>query len=382
MIKQETTKKKIDKIKLWKIITISSIVLFLSILSFTINFIFITSGVSKHFSSIIFHEESQKQITIIKKEQKLIPKEIPNQKLCKDCAKRIIDGKIVKKGKENLPQIAVMIDNHPGARPVHGINNANLVYEAEVEGSFTRYMAIFDSNDEIDEIGAVRSARPYFISWAEELNAIYTHCGGSPEALVKIIKDGVIDFNEFYNGTYFWRGKQKKAPHNIIVSMANIKKYIFNKKIKNPSFLSWKYKEEKTPTTKGEYEILNPEIKINFSNDYFKISWKYNKEENNYTRLRYNKPELTVEKNKITAKNIIIQKIPASVLDKKLRLKMKTIGTGEAIICLDGECKEGNWEKRALKSRTRFYYSNKKEVEFNPGKTWIEVIRPEIDIAY
>ena len=39
--------------------------------------------------------------------------------------------------------VAVMIDNHPNARPQSGINQADLIYEMKVEGTYTRLMAVF-----------------------------------------------------------------------------------------------------------------------------------------------------------------------------------------------------------------------------------------------
>ena len=74
--------------------------------------------------------------------------------------RRAIDGVYVEKGKENLYPLAVMMDNHPDARPISALAQANLVIEAEAEGRITRFLAIFASSDVLGEIGPVRSARP------------------------------------------------------------------------------------------------------------------------------------------------------------------------------------------------------------------------------
>ena len=54
--------------------------------------------------------------------------------------------------------IAIMIDNHKGALPQGGLNDAYLVYEIIVEGGESRLMALFKGKDE-EKIGPVRSAR-------------------------------------------------------------------------------------------------------------------------------------------------------------------------------------------------------------------------------
>ena len=41
--------------------------------------------------------------------------------------------------------VAVMINNHPKARPQSGLSKADIVYELLAEGDVTRYLAIFQS---------------------------------------------------------------------------------------------------------------------------------------------------------------------------------------------------------------------------------------------
>src|SRR3989339_833396 len=72
--------------------------------------------------------------------------------------RRSLDGVYVSIGEENNYPVAVMIDNHPGARPQSSLARANLVYEAEAEGGITRYLAIYaDLNDIMENIfGGIR----------------------------------------------------------------------------------------------------------------------------------------------------------------------------------------------------------------------------------
>ncbi len=81
--------------------------------------------------------------------------------------------------------LAVMVENHPDARPQVGLIHADWVFEAIVEGGITRFMAVFSSED-ADTIGPIRSARPFYVHWAAGLNALYVHAGGSQAALALI----------------------------------------------------------------------------------------------------------------------------------------------------------------------------------------------------
>jgi len=296
---------------------------------------------------------------------------------CDNCVRRSLDGRYVKPNMANSYPTAAIIDNHPQARPSFGLSQASLVYEVEVEGSITRYLAFFAETETIDKIGPIRSARPYFVDWAKELSAVFTHCGGSPETLVKIVKENLFDLNEFYQGAYFKRDEIIPAPHNIFISGEQLSNYLKNKNLNTGKFLPWIFKDDKPAELN-----LNSEISIGFKSPNFAVSWEYDIINNDYTRYLGNKVHQDSEQD-IKAKNIIIQHTNSQVIDDDLRLKIKTIGSDKATICLDGQCREGKWQKAGPSERTRYYYQNEEEVEFNAGLTWIEIInRKGISVIY
>lgn len=304
-----------------------------------------------------------------------------------NCARRNIDGVYVEPGQENFYPIAAIVENHIDARPPSALSRANLVIEAEAEGGITRYLAVYADGSEIKEIGPIRSARPYFVDWARELSALFIHCGGSPEALVKIARENVFDLNEFYNGTYFWRDKSRPAPHNIYTSTENLNGYLENKKAGEGKYLSWQFKDD-AALPEGEQ---GENIKIKFKTPTsakatagkqdFYVDWIYNRESNGYIRYLAGQRHKDADGAEITAKNVAVMYVKAEVIDDELRLKMEHIGSGKAIICLDGKCEEGSWEKKSGSARIRFYAGNDEEFKFNAGAVWIEAVRPEREVV-
>ena len=145
------------------------------------------------------------------------------------------EEKKIKVFQGNDRPIAVMIDNHSDAWPQAGLQKAYMTYEIIVEGGETRLMALF-KGEEAEKIGPVRSARHYFIDYAMENDAIYTHFGESPQADSDIKKysineiDGIME-----DGTTFWRVKDKAAPHNAVTSMSKLIESAKNKKYKMTS---------------------------------------------------------------------------------------------------------------------------------------------------
>ncbi|MCK5511047.1 DUF3048 domain-containing protein [Candidatus Parcubacteria bacterium] len=302
-------------------------------------------------------------------------------------AVRMIDGAYVLTGHENIYPIAVMIDNHPGARPAHGLEKAQLVIEAEAEGGTTRYMAFFANNENVEKIGPVRSARPYFVDWSQELSALYVHVGGSPEALAKMAQEKTLHINEFYNGTYFWRDTVRDAPHNVYSSLANLRKYLEKKEFDAAEYSVWKYKPAVAEAMAGKPVIASTtldkkSVTINFLLSEFKVDWKYISETNNYLRYLGGKKQLVSDNKEIFAKNIIIQYVDSEVLDEEMRQEFQHIGNGYVLVCMDGVCEKGFWRKKNLNSRTKFYNLEDNEFEFNRGTTWIEVVNPGYEVEY
>jgi len=350
MAKQEFTNKAKNK---WLFMIAGFIAIFLFIFAVYVFFADKNKNIVDFYASPVNHKKTE----VIK---------------CDNCVRRNLDGVYVKSGEENLSPVAVIIENLLEARPQYGLAQANLVYEAEAEGRITRFLAIFDLGNNLEKIGPIRSARPYFIDWAAEVSALFVHCGGSPQALAKIINESVFDLNEFYNGDYFWRDRKIDPPHNIFISNENIKKYLEKKEKKEILPIPWKYKDD----LMAEKRPDAAEIKINFPFADYLVEWKYNRDKNKYTRFMGGAVHKDASGEEIEAKNVIIEFANAEEIDEKLRLRIDNIGQGKAIVCIDGKCEEGEWRKNTSAARTRFYKIDGEEFEFNAGTAWIEVVRP------
>ena len=96
---------------------------------------------------------------------------------------------------ENRP-MAIATNNEKAAMPQHGISKADIIIEMNVEHNMTRMLSIFQNiTSDIKKIGAIRSARPYFIDWALAFDAVYISASGSVTALAKIRERGVVYVN-------------------------------------------------------------------------------------------------------------------------------------------------------------------------------------------
>ena len=124
--------------------------------------------------------------------------------------------------------IAVMIDDLSAARPQSGFSAASVVWQAPAEGGIPRYMLVFQ--DQLPgDVGPVRSARYYYITWAAEWHAVYAHVGGSPQAVATLASQGhgqlVYNADEFrWGGIYFRRITERASPHNAYTDGISLRK--------------------------------------------------------------------------------------------------------------------------------------------------------------
>lgn len=114
---------------------------------------------------------------------------------------------------------SVALGNTKAAMPQHGISQASLIYEAEVEGSSTRIMAVFGDVQDLQPIGPVRSARTFFNNICVSLDAVIFHAGGSVrgrKGYYDLSGSKIPDWEHVNallgaNSSYFYRDKERKS---------------------------------------------------------------------------------------------------------------------------------------------------------------------------
>ncbi|MBI4117802.1 MAG: DUF3048 domain-containing protein [Parcubacteria group bacterium] len=294
---------------------------------------------------------------------------------------RLIDGIMVEPGRENAKLFSVMIDNHPDARPQYGLHQAFLVVEIPAEAWITRFMAVYDAHSDARKIGPVRSARPYYADMAEELDSAYFHVGGSPDALSRL-QNGyyeVEDINQFFQSQYFWRSSKRFAPHNVFTSGDFARTAFEEKNISKVSeFSSWLWKDDsKVFDTRDR--VNSVAVDITNAPD-FAVEWRYDEAQNAYIRYMGGEKHISMETvgqdetpHDISVKNVVIMFTRMSVVDDEARKDVEMIGSGEAVIVMDGAAVRGEWRKASLAERTRFFVDDE-EVTFNRGMSWIMVM--------
>lgn len=271
--------------------------------------------------------------------------------------------------------IAVMIDNHKGAWPQAGINEAYLVYEIIVEGGETRLMPIFKGKD-LAKIGPVRSSRHYYLDYALENDAIYVHYGWSPQAESDIKTLGVNNINGITeSNTDFWRVKDKAAPHNAVTKTENILNMANRKSYRTTSSSTsvLNYKEVEINLEEG---ILANKVTIPYSTSHT-VGYTYNAETKKYERYARGQRQTDWEtKEVISTKNIIITFAENYQLDdpeNKDRQGLKNIGILKGYYITNGKAMEITCTKNSRTEKTIYKDLAGNVINVNDGNTFIQI---------
>lgn len=282
---------------------------------------------------------------------------------------RRLDGILVPQGQEALMTRAVMVENSVDARPLSGPAKAQVVIEAPVEGGITRFMLLFDATTTVDEIGPVRSARPYYVDWASGWKALYAHVGGSPQALQMISQVSTFpNLDEMSAGKYFWRSSARSAPHNAYTSTDLLSQGIEARAIPtSTAAISWHTQDPATTTDRGNVTVVN----IPYGGSY-DVSWKYDKDQNVYTRLQAGRTQHDRDGSTVQSENVVVIETDAKVLDDVGRLQLRTLGGGPAIAYHDGKKYNIRWS-RVTGEPIKFEGTDGAEFLLDRGRTWIEV---------
>jgi hypothetical protein len=269
--------------------------------------------------------------------------------------------------------LAVMVENHPNARPQSGLDYADVVLEAPAEFGISRFIAFFISRD-APAIGPVRSARSYFVAWAKEFNPLYFHAGGSPGAAAYAREIGLSRTNALWDATAFYRTSDRVAPHNLYTSTQRLlaRERALGKNTSNGTWGGLRFKQPGTQL--GPRSVSYARLAFN---DYYFVEWRWNPSAGVYTRSMQGEPAIERNTgNQITATAVIVRVHQVSRIagDDKAREEVEVVGGGTAYILQDGRMTPATWRKDGINGPTLYYDQLGNRIAFNKGGIWIQVI--------
>jgi hypothetical protein len=279
--------------------------------------------------------------------------------------------------------VAVMIENTKAALPQYGIENAGIIYECVVEGGITRMMAIFDDYTGLDQIGNIRSSRPYYVYFASEYDAIYMHAGGNPAAFELIDDKNLVD----NLNALTLEGKKGsaaayrtgKSEHTLYTNSDGIAKGIdklgYDMTLPTNYEPHFKFAANGNALESGEdCEAIQLYYYTN------KPYWVYNEDDGLYYRYEFNQKQIDANTgNQLTAKNIIIENVDWWTYEGSQYLGyLLSYNTGTGKYISNGKMIDIVWSKDGDTDVTHYYdLATGEEIQLNIGTTWIQACQKE-----
>lgn len=308
---------------------------------------------------------------------------------------------------EDRRPLTVMIENHSESRPQSGLSRVDIIYEAVAEGGITRFLAIYYCGAAAEDvlIGPVRSARTYYLDLASEYGAypLYAHVGGAnvpgpANALGQIGDYGWLaqgnDLNQFSLGfPTFWRdyerlGRPVATEHTMYSTTDKLYDVAHERGLDakddegekwDEDYQPWQFKDD------GEKGSVT-NIRFNFWSGYgeYEVNWQYDGENNQYLRSNGGQAHKDLNNDEqLKAKVVVVQFMrEKGPIDEHKHLLYTTTGTGKAIVFQDGQANQATWSKAKRQERTIFKDSKGKEIKFNRGQIWIEIVPLGKEVNY
>lgn len=293
-------------------------------------------------------------------------------------ARSYLTGEWIDETIANQRPLAVMLGNTKIATPQYGITDADVIYEAAVEGQETRLMAIFQDYANLEKVMSIRSCRHYYVHWALEFDAIYAHYGQAKYAVEILSQDYVNNLSGLDGGVekvMYKRDSNRKAPHNAYTTGEGIVAGIAYKgyETQHAADYSGHYKFVEDDNQQlflqggSPAAVVEPGYLVN------KPWFVFDSETGLYKRFQNGAAQTDGNNGKqVEVKNIIIQICEWNRMSSEDEyLNMETMKGGSGYYITNGTAIPVTWKKDSLQSPTRYYKEDGSEIQLNQGKTWV-----------
>lgn len=276
------------------------------------------------------------------------------------------------------PVLAVKFDNATAALPPDGLDAADIVFEEEVEGGLTRFLALFHSQDP-KQVGPVRSAREVDADLLPPYQAALAMSGAANVVDRLMARAGITVLEDDDHMDAYFRAPDRIAPHDLLTKTEPL----------------WKAADESAPPEDAvfTFDEETPEdgrptghARVDFSPN-ANAEWTWNAKRDHWERLQNQTPHVTADGDTITADNVIFMRIKTSPGDRtdsagNPTVAMDVIGRGNAVVLRDGQRFRAKWAKASPEDHIEWLDSSGSPVVLLPGQTWIELVDVEETVNF
>ena len=273
--------------------------------------------------------------------------------------------------------IVVKVDNvEPKARPQAGLRQADVVYEERVEGSVTRLLAVFHS-EEAAPVGPVRSARTSDIGIFSALGRPYfAWSGANPTFAQRIRAANVVDVGYDAAPGQYQRDRGRPAPSNLMLrSTAELRGLPAEGQTPPPALFTYR--------AEGQQPAVEPvgAVRVTYGNQAGSAPVEYRWDGQGWARSQNGSPHLDAAGAQVAPANVVIQFVQYAGSDVRDQFdtpipEAQLVGEGDVWVLTAGGLIAGRWHKPALEAVTTYTDAAGQPIALTPGKTWVALPAP------
>jgi hypothetical protein len=280
----------------------------------------------------------------------------------------------------------VQIENNPIARPPSGLNLADLVIEAPVEGDTTRFSALFMCREEVEaSVGPVRSMRYFNLDYWQQMRVLTFNFGGAGRVLNRMIGNGM----PYVNGItgqfpFFFRAGVWGAPHNVFFDVDAAREQM-------QEGGSLAASADRAGEVRAPFEFgTDPELpdgrrvgSIGLQTaSFWHFGWIWDADDEVWLRTDGGAPNFdAVTGGRISARTVIVQVVRQEVLIGENdpggfpRRYQYLTGEGDGVLYIGGRGYDVHWARENMEDVTTWTYADGGEpVVLPPGRIWWEIV--------
>lgn len=286
---------------------------------------------------------------------------------------------------ERVP-ILVQIENNPIARPPSGLNLADLVIEAPVEGNTTRFSAFYMCDAEVGAaVGPVRSMRYFNLDHWQQTRALTFVFGGAGRVLNRMIDNGM----PYVNGItgqwpFYFRAGPWGAPHNVFFDVDAARAQMDEGGSLAP--YADRAGEARAPLAYDDDPELPAgravgSIRLQTAS-FWNFGWQWDADAAAWLRLDAGAPNFdAVTDDRISARTVIVQVVRTQILVGENdpggfpRSQLFLTGEGDGVLYVDGRGHDVRWSRPEAGEVTTWTYADSGDpVVLPPGRIWWEIV--------
>ena len=265
------------------------------------------------------------------------------------------------------PAMVVKIDNHPSARPQAGINQADIIFEENVE-KLTRYAAVFHSEGS-DPVGPIRSGRFQDINLVGSLNKpLFVWSGGNRQVSSAIGKSDLVDLSylKVNNDGGFTRNDEYRAPHNLFAETTKL--WTLAPVGSSAPSTQFAYRTVSDANASTSKEALGLKVSM----DGVKVQWDWDAAAKEWVKTQDGTIVVDPADIALSVPNVIVLEVEYTNTYSPIS---KTLGSGKAYVFTNGVVYEGTWSRTDRLKPFELKDSAGGVIKLTPGQTFVEVAR-------